>query len=140
IIEVSCSGGRCESHANPNPLVPLPSHASNSEPFHAANRDYHRWMGIALWIGAGALASLIAWRIRPMRPRWWWLEPALSLAVALLLGTLATALDFGGWSEPDWRAGIFVFAGSFAAIAGSRIIRTTRLSSSASDATAADRP
>ncbi len=121
-------------------LTPILSFPFNSDRFPAPIRDYHRRMGIALWIGAGALAGLIARRIRPMRPEWWWLEPALSLAVALLLGTLATALDFGGWNEPDWRAGIFVFAGSFAAIAGSRIIRTTGLSSPASDATAADRP
>jgi len=31
---------------------------------------------------------------------------------AFVLGVVATGLDFGGWSEPDPRAGLFTFLGS----------------------------
>ena len=44
-----------------------------------------------------------------------WSELAAAIVTALLLGTLATALDFGGWNEPDWRAAVFAFLGAFAA-------------------------
>lgn len=69
-----------------------------------------------MWIGAGlaafALARLIGSgpRTRPLA------EFLLALAVAMILGLAATALDFGGWREPDWRAGLFVLAGAFAAV------------------------
>ena len=42
---------------------------------------------------------------------------------ALALGGIATALDFGGWNEPDWRAGLFVVFGSFAIGGASRVGR-----------------
>ena len=94
-------------------------------------------MGIALWITAGALASLIARLIRPARPESWWLEPVIALPAATILGLAATALDFGGWNEPDWRAAAFAFAGTLAMIAGARIFRT--LFSSRASAGAATR-
>ena len=50
-----------------------------------------------------------------------------AFAVANLAGIGATALDFGGWKEPDWRAGIFVFLCVAAALA---MVRLVRLSSS----------
>lgn len=72
-------------------------------------------MGIALWVvmsvAAFVLARMAPWRRRPV----WIGEVAVSLAAGLLLGAVATALDFGGWSEPDWRAGLFVFLGALAA-------------------------
>jgi len=88
-------------------------------------------VGIALWITAGALASLIARLIRPAQPQSWWLEPVIALLAATILGFVATALDFGGWNEPDWRAAAFAFAGTLAVTAGARILRT-RLFSRAS--------
>jgi hypothetical protein len=42
-------------------------------------------------------------------------ELAAALTIAFLLGTVATALDFGGWNELDWRAALFAFLGAFAA-------------------------
>jgi hypothetical protein len=39
----------------------------------------------------------------------------------LALGVTATALDFGGWNEPDWRAGLFVFLGALAAAGAIRL-------------------
>jgi hypothetical protein len=72
-------------------------------------------MGIALWVVCSVLAFLLArmapWRRRPARAG----EFSVSIAAGLLLGAVATALDFGGWNEPDWRAGLFVFLGALAA-------------------------
>ena len=72
-------------------------------------------MGIALWVVSSVVAFLLArmapWRRRPTRAG----ELSVSITAGLLLGALATALDFGGWSEPDWRAALFVFLGAVAA-------------------------
>ena len=72
-------------------------------------------MGIALWlltsVAAFALARMAPWR----RRKAWVGELLVSIAAGLLLGIVATALDFGGWNEPDWRAGLFVLLGAFAA-------------------------
>jgi hypothetical protein len=73
-------------------------------------------VGIGLWLGSGFAAWILA-RIVPLRRgagRWG--ELAAALTAALLLGTLATALDFGGWNALDWRAGVFAFLGAFAAV------------------------
>jgi hypothetical protein len=72
-------------------------------------------MGIALWVVTSVAAFLLA-RIAPWRRRPAWAgEFSVSLAAGLLLGGVATALDFGGWNEPDWRAGLFTFLGALAA-------------------------
>jgi len=72
-------------------------------------------MGIALWVVASVAAFLLA-RMAPWRrlPAWAG-EFSVSIAAGLLLGAVATALDFGGWSEPDWRAAAFVFLSALAA-------------------------
>jgi hypothetical protein len=78
-------------------------------------------MGIALWVLSGAAAFAFA-RIVPQGRRPPWLgELLVSLAVALALGAAATALDFGGWREPDWRAALFTLFGAMAAAAGFRL-------------------
>ncbi|HEX2122652.1 MAG TPA: hypothetical protein VHL59_13515 [Thermoanaerobaculia bacterium] len=83
-------------------------------------------MGIALWLGCG-FASFVIARIVPLsrRPRWA-AELVAALFTALCLGAVATALDFGGWSEPDWRAGLFAFFGSFAVIGAVRALQSRR--------------
>jgi len=85
--------------------------------------DNHR-VGIALWLAAGFVFFTIA-RIVPIarspRPI---PELLLSLVTAFLLGVLATALDFAGWAEPDWRAGLFTGCGSFAAIGLWRVLQS----------------
>lgn len=73
-------------------------------------------MGIALWIICGLVSFSIA-RFVPARRRSAWLgELVTAITVASMLGVLATALDFGGWRELDWRAGLFAFLGSAAAV------------------------
>jgi uncharacterized membrane protein SirB2 len=81
-------------------------------------------MGIALWLVCGALAFAIA-RIVPFARGARWLgEAFVTIIMALLLGTVATALDFGGWREPDWRAGLFAFFGTLAAAGLFRLTMT----------------
>ena len=79
-------------------------------------------MGAALWLGSGALAFLLARLVPFRRGRRWMGELATALLTALVLGVLATALDFGGWREPDPRAALFALLGS-GAILG--ILRVT---------------
>lgn len=80
-------------------------------------------MGIALWLGCGVAVFFLSRRFPAGRGSSWLAELLTMIAASLLLGALATALDFGGWKEPDWRAGLFVLFGS-AAIAGAvRLLR-----------------
>jgi uncharacterized membrane protein YeaQ/YmgE (transglycosylase-associated protein family) len=73
-------------------------------------------MGVLVWAVSGVVAFAVA-RIVPLaRRRGWLAELAIAVIAALLLGIAATALDFGGWSEPDWRAGVFAFLGALAAL------------------------
>jgi hypothetical protein len=73
-------------------------------------------MGIGLWLGGGLAAFVLARFIPAGRTPGWLSELLTSIAVSVVLGTAATVLDFGGWREPDWRAGLFAFFGTFAAI------------------------
>ncbi|HYH05920.1 MAG TPA: GlsB/YeaQ/YmgE family stress response membrane protein [Thermoanaerobaculia bacterium] len=73
-------------------------------------------MGIALWIVSGVAAFGCARIVPFLRTPGWLAELSAGSITALLLGWVATALDFGGWNEPDWRAALFAFAGAFAVI------------------------
>jgi len=83
-------------------------------------------MGIALWLFGGGTAFMLARIIRKLRQ-----HPIAELLVALLssilFGAIATALDFGGWREFDWKAGLFVLLGSFTAIGFHRLLRGDRM-------------
>jgi hypothetical protein len=81
-------------------------------------------MGIALWIGSGIIAFGLGRVIRAARPRRWAGELVAAIIAAFALGAAATAMDFGGWRELDWRAGLFAFLGTFAALGISRLVRT----------------
>jgi len=79
-------------------------------------------MGIVLWL-ACAVAVFFAARYVPFaRSTAWAGELAAALVSALAFGTAATALDFGGWNEPDWRAALFVLFGSAAIVGSVRLI------------------
>jgi uncharacterized membrane protein YeaQ/YmgE (transglycosylase-associated protein family) len=79
-------------------------------------------MGIAFWLLAGAVAGMIA-RIIPFARRAnWFGEIFVSVVTALILGFVATAMDFGGWREADWRAGAFAFFGALAVVAVWRLL------------------
>jgi fluoride ion exporter CrcB/FEX len=72
-------------------------------------------MGIALWLSSSVVAFLLARMLPWHRRRARIGEFLVSILAGLLLGVTATALDFGGWNEPDWRAGLFVLLGALAA-------------------------
>lgn len=79
-----------------------------------------------MWVIAGIGAFAVARLIRAGRPRGWLIEGTVALLVALAAGLAATALDFGGWEEPDWRAGAFAFAAALAATGLARAIGLMR--------------
>jgi len=80
-------------------------------------------MGIALWLGCATVIFFIARSVPYARPRRWIGELITSLLSALAMGITATALDFGGWNEPDWRAALFVVFGVAAIVGAVRLIR-----------------
>ena len=83
-------------------------------------------MGIALWVVGGVAAAAIARFIAAGRRTGWLLEAFASIATAIIFGVIATVLDFGGWKEPDWRAGLFAFSGAAAVIALIRLATLSR--------------
>ena len=80
-------------------------------------------MGAAMWIAAGVAAALLA-RVIPLGAGRLLPEASVAILAAMLLGILATALDFGGWNEADWRAGVFCALGGLAAIGALRALRS----------------
>jgi len=80
-------------------------------------------VGIALWFLCGLAAFAVA-RVVPFARRRPWGELTIALLAALALGIAATALDFGGWNELDWRAGVFCFFGSFAGAGAVRAVQS----------------
>jgi len=79
-------------------------------------------VGIGLWVVA-ALCSLTLARIVPQRRGRLPVEAAFAVSAGVILGTLATLLDFGGWDELDGRAFAFVFFGTSAILGTMRVIR-----------------
>ena len=77
-------------------------------------------VGMVLWIVAGGAAWIIARFIPPGRRAW--SEAIAALVIAMIAGVAATALDFGGWNEPDWRAVVFVFFSVAGALAMVRLL------------------
>ncbi|HYI08647.1 MAG TPA: hypothetical protein VEK57_06225 [Thermoanaerobaculia bacterium] len=73
-------------------------------------------MGIPLWLASGIAAWALARIVPPGRRPGWLAELILSVLTALLLGAVATAMDFGGWQEPDWRAVVFAGVGALGTI------------------------
>ncbi len=80
-------------------------------------------MGLATWCVAGLLAWIVARFLPPGRGSRWFIELLLALAAALLAGFGATALDFGGWREIDWRAALFALLVSLTVLALFRLLR-----------------
>lgn len=80
-------------------------------------------MGIALWSGCALLVFFVVRRVPYARPAGWPGELFTTLISAMAMGVLATALDFGGWKEPDWRAALFATFGCAAVTGIVRLIR-----------------
>ena len=79
-------------------------------------------MGVGLWILSAVAAFILARLVPAGRTRAWVAELALSIVAAVLLGLAATAGDFGGLREADWRAALFTFFGAFAVIGVFRLV------------------
>ena len=89
-------------------------------------------MGIALWMLCGVVVFVATRTIAVARPSRFIGELFVALFVAFLAGLGATAFDFGGWNEVDWRAGAFVICCGFAAIGAMRLIGLFRRSATQS--------
>ncbi len=82
-----------------------------------------RPMGAALWL-ASALSAFFVARIVPAGRRENYLpELLVAIIAALICGVIATALDFGGWQEGEWRAAMLALFGALAALAGYRALQ-----------------
>ena len=83
-------------------------------------------MGAVYWL-ASALSIFLVARIVPAgRIKNYLLELIASLAAAFACGLAATALDFGGWRESDWRAVLFVLLGTASVLGASRAVQLAR--------------
>ena len=80
-------------------------------------------MGIALWLLCGVAVFTASRAIAPARPDRFLGELLVVTLVSFLAGVVATALDFGGWGELDWRAGAFVILCDAAAVGFRRAVR-----------------
>lgn len=89
----------------------------------AAFAPDNRFVGALSWVVAGVVALLLARWIPIGFVRHPVLEATVSLLAAIAFGAAATALDFGGWAEADWRAALFALLGSFGAIGAARLGR-----------------
>jgi len=83
-------------------------------------------MGAAFWL-ASALSVFLVARIVPAgRGQNYLVELAACVAAAGACGLAATALDFGGWRESDWRAILFVLLGTTFVIGAKRAVHLAR--------------
>ena len=73
---------------------------------------------------SGIAAFFVARIIPLLRQTQWIAELVTAIVAALLAGLVATALDFGGWRELDWRAAAFAFCVALAAAGVVRGIRS----------------
>ncbi len=83
-------------------------------------------MGAALWATSALSVFLVARIVPAGRAPNYLTEFGIALAAALAFGVLATALDFGGWRDTDWRALVFVLLGTAAATGAQRALRLAR--------------
>jgi hypothetical protein len=83
-------------------------------------------MGVALWLACGAAAFLVARIIPFLRSAQKWPEAVCAIVTALAAGFVATALDFGGWNELDWRGTAFALLCALAACGVVRFVRAVR--------------
>lgn len=85
-------------------------------------------MGVALWFLSGVAAFGAARAIPAGRLPGYASEGVAAAGAAMIAGVAATALDFGGWNELDWRALAFTLLCAFAAAGCVRVVRLARRS------------
>lgn len=80
-------------------------------------------MGVAFWLLWGGAVFAASRAISAARPERYTRELLVALVASLLAGLTATALDFGGWAEIDWRAVAFVICCAFAGVGSARALQ-----------------
>ena len=83
-------------------------------------------MGAALWITSALSVFLVARIVPPGRNKNYLMELIVAIAAGAAFGLAATALDFGGWRDTDWRAIVFVLFGTAAATGAQRALHLAR--------------
>jgi len=83
-------------------------------------------MGAALWVTSALSVFLVARIVPPGRNKNYLIELLVVVAAAGVFGLTATALDFGGWRDTDWRAVVFVLLGTAAATGAQRALHLAR--------------
>jgi hypothetical protein len=81
-----------------------------------------RGVGIALWTASGIAVFVVARFVPIGRSRRRIAELVTAILAAGVCGVVSTALDFGGWGELDWRAGVLALLGAAAAVAVFRLV------------------
>ena len=83
-------------------------------------------MGALLWVTSALVIFGIARIVPPGRSSNYLNELIIAVAAALAFGIAATALDFGGWRDTDWRAVVFVLLGTAMATGALRALHLAR--------------
>ena len=81
-------------------------------------------MGLVIWVAAGVAAFAVARMLKSGGEIAWPVELIAAIVSSVGFGLVATAFDFGGWKELEWRAGAFALAGASLTLA---IVRFARL-------------
>ena len=81
-------------------------------------------MGLVIWVAAGVIAFAVARMLKSGGAASWPVELLVAIAAGVAFGLIATAFDFGGWKELEWRAAAFALAGASLALA---VVRFARL-------------
>lgn len=81
-------------------------------------------MGLVIWAAAGIAAFGGARTLKSGGAMAWPVELIAAIVSSVAFGLLATAFDFGGWKELEWRAAAFALAGASLTLA---IVRFARL-------------
>lgn len=77
-------------------------------------------VGSASWLAAGFIVFLLCRFVKLRRQRAW-VELSATVPTAFVAGICATALDFGGWSELEWRAALFALLCAVTVVALTRL-------------------
>jgi hypothetical protein len=67
---------------------------------------------VVTWAVAGLIAFAIARVLKSGGALTWRAEAGIAVGAAMVFGLIATAFDFGGWRELEWRSALFALAGS----------------------------
>ena len=79
-----------------------------------------------MWALSALSVFLVARIVPPGRSKNYLIELLVVIVAGAAFGFAATALDFGGWRDTDWRAVVFVLLGTAAATGAQRAVHLAR--------------